>query len=257
MATLAGGNMGGAGMPAPPPLGSFQHQMAPLGVGAGGSGSSAPSEFRPPLQSPSFFAGRPQSSDAAMSAFPPSSGLPTPPDGRMGAEEGGAVPGAGSGGGFEGGYSFKHSVREVPLHHLPQEAQRMLMQQRQQQQQAAAMGPQEVAGQYFYNGGNGRVGTAAEGGGPPPWRSGGGGQYQPQGPAGAYHTSLGTANGGAGYGASSTATAVAAVAGGGAAAASSSSSAASPGNHYEYVPPSNWQPDEEDLGDEFLGLYRR
>ena len=257
MAMLAGGNMGGAGMPAPPPLGSFQHQMAPLAVGGGGSGhSNAPSAFRPPLQSPSFFAGRPHGGcgdDAMISAFP-RGGLPHQSDGRMGAEEGGAAPGGGSGGGYEGGYSFKHSVREVPLHHLSEEAQRVLMQQQQQQQQAAALGPQEVAGQYFYSGGNGRGAAgaaAAEGGGPPQWRSVGGGQYQPQGPASAYHTPLGPANGGAGYGASSTA-AVAVMAGGGPAF-----SAASPGSHYEYVPPSNWQPDEEDLGDEFLGLYRR
>jgi len=28
-------------------------------------------------------------------------------------------------------------------------------------------------------------------------------------------------------------------------------------SHYEYVPPSNWRPDDDDLGDDFLGLYRR
>ena len=92
-----------------------------------------------------------------------------------------------------GGFSFSHSERDVPIHHLPEDVQQKLL----------------------------------RGGGHQPALDNQG-QYPHGGSV----------------------TAAAATAGRSAPLMTNSS-------HYEYVPPSNWRPDDDDLGDDFLGLYRR
>ncbi len=64
-----------------------------------------------------------------------------------------AVPRAGEaeqgGGEYQGGFSYSHSERDVPVHHLPEDVQQRLLQQQQQQASSSAPdegGPSAVAG---------------------------------------------------------------------------------------------------------------
>ncbi|GAX83078.1 hypothetical protein CEUSTIGMA_g10504.t1 [Chlamydomonas eustigma] len=156
-----------------------------------------------PLQSASFFSG---------------SGLPH--------QEGTSRPMETQGKEYEGSFTFSHSVREVPLHHLGEEAQGVLRAASHEQTHFGSAGGEQVGSSWqpsylnssqplpgsFGHGHEGQLqgfnGTAA---GPVS-------QYQQQ-------------------------------QGGGPLLRGAS--------HYEDVAPSNWRPDEEDLGDDFLGLYRR
>ena len=166
----------------------------PLLTGMGGAIPAVSGTSLPQHISPSFLGSRQNLAEGSFLS-------PLYPNSTSTTVNGPLDPGRDGSAGNGEGFSFSHSERDVPIHHLPEDLQEKLN-----------------------LGGGGRGGV----GGMQPTLEGGH-EHRIQSLTGGPHGPL---------------------AGGGSVPLMASS-------HYEAVPPSNWRPDDEDRGDDFLGLYRR